>query len=260
MDGEVTWIHFDHLHSATILTDEDGVEIRRLAYRAFGEALENTGTGAEAKYSYTGKELDSSGLMYYDPALARFITADTVYDAGPQGLNRYSYALNNPILYNDPSGNSTGVDPETGTLDPPAEAPPETEEPLDITLEQLPVGEEMESFGDGLYYNLKEAIPAEPATAADVLKEYDYEAKGLSRTVSNISGIYGPIERSDAETVRMQIELLRGNYRQAFQHWKNSWKAAAVEPGTYVEFAMAMGTSSHTVTPSPRLDWSRTRR
>ena len=29
------------------------------------------------------------GARYYDPALARFITADTVYDAGPQGLNRY---------------------------------------------------------------------------------------------------------------------------------------------------------------------------
>ena len=111
MDGEVTWIHSDHLHSATILTGAGGVEIRRLAYAAFGEELENTGTGDEAKYSYTGKELDSSGLMYYgaryyDPALARFITADTVYDAGPQGLNRYSYALNNPIRYRDPSGHS----------------------------------------------------------------------------------------------------------------------------------------------------------
>ena len=42
------------------------------------------------------------GARYYDPALSRFITADTVYDAGPQGLNRYSYALNNPIIYNDP--------------------------------------------------------------------------------------------------------------------------------------------------------------
>ena len=108
-DGELTWIHSDHLHSATILTDADGTEIRRLAYAAFGEELENTGSGTEAKYSYTGKERDQSGLLYYgaryyDPALARFITADTVYDAGPQGLNRYSYALNNPILYRDPSG------------------------------------------------------------------------------------------------------------------------------------------------------------
>ncbi|MCP4402046.1 MAG: hypothetical protein GY801_32690, partial [bacterium] len=70
---------------------------------------ENIGSGSEPKYSYTGKERDSSGLMYYgaryyDPALSRFITPDTLYDRGPQGLNRYSYALNNPIRYNDPSG------------------------------------------------------------------------------------------------------------------------------------------------------------
>ena len=109
VDGEVTWIHSDHLHSATILTDADGAELRRLAYAAFGEELENSGSGEAPTYSYTGKERDSSGLMYYgaryyDPALSRFITADTVYDAGPQGLNRYSYALNNPIRYNDPSG------------------------------------------------------------------------------------------------------------------------------------------------------------
>ncbi|MCP4401648.1 MAG: RHS repeat-associated core domain-containing protein, partial [bacterium] len=101
--------HSDHLHSATILTDAAGAELRRLAYRAFGEDAENIGSGSEPKYSYTGKERDSSGLMYYgaryyDPALSRFITADTIYDRGPQGLNRYSYALNNPILYRDPSG------------------------------------------------------------------------------------------------------------------------------------------------------------
>ncbi|MCP4397645.1 MAG: RHS repeat-associated core domain-containing protein [bacterium] len=108
-DGVLSRLHSDHLHSATILTDAAGAELRRLAYRAFGEEAENVGSGSAPKYSYTGKELDNSGLMYYgaryyDPTLSRFITADTVYDAGPQGLNRYSYALNNPIRYNDPSG------------------------------------------------------------------------------------------------------------------------------------------------------------
>ena len=39
-DGVFTWLHSDHLHSATVLTDADGVEIRRLAYTAFGKVME----------------------------------------------------------------------------------------------------------------------------------------------------------------------------------------------------------------------------
>jgi RHS repeat-associated protein len=108
-DGVFTWIHADHLSSATPITDVNGLEVRRLAYTSFGEEAENQGTGENPKYKYTGKEADTTGLYYsgaryYDPALSRFITADTVYDAGPQGLNRYSYALNNPIIYRDPMG------------------------------------------------------------------------------------------------------------------------------------------------------------
>ncbi|MCP4404629.1 MAG: RHS repeat-associated core domain-containing protein [bacterium] len=119
VDGELNWIHSDHLHSATILTDAAGAEFRRLAYRAFGEEAENVGSGSAPKYSYTGKELDSSGLMYYgaryyDPALSRFITPDTMYDgASPQGLNRYSYVLNNPIIYRDPTGHEHWYEPYT---------------------------------------------------------------------------------------------------------------------------------------------------
>ncbi|GAK57013.1 YD repeat protein [Candidatus Vecturithrix granuli] len=121
-DGVFTWIHSDHLHSATVLTDADGLDIRRLAYAAFGEEAANSGPGAAPTYTYTDKERDSSGLLYYgaryyDPALARFITADSVYDAGPQGLNRYSYALNNPILYRDPTGQFiNGPDDENDPL------------------------------------------------------------------------------------------------------------------------------------------------
>jgi RHS repeat-associated protein len=44
---------------------------------------------------------------YYNPDTGRFITADTVTPGGgadPQGLNRYSYCLNNPMKYLDPTG------------------------------------------------------------------------------------------------------------------------------------------------------------
>jgi len=42
----------------------------------------------------------------YDPVLGRFISADTVVPepGNMQAFNRYSYALNNPLMYTDPSG------------------------------------------------------------------------------------------------------------------------------------------------------------
>jgi hypothetical protein len=43
---------------------------------------------------------------YYDPGLGRFVSADTVVPkaGNPQALNRYSYAVGNPLRFVDPSG------------------------------------------------------------------------------------------------------------------------------------------------------------
>ena len=43
---------------------------------------------------------------FYDPVVGRFLSPDPyVQDLGnPQNFNRYSYCLNNPLKYNDPSG------------------------------------------------------------------------------------------------------------------------------------------------------------
>ncbi len=62
-------------------------------------------------YTFTG-QLDSGlGLMYYgarhyDPSLGRFLQPDTIVPqpGNPQSLNRYSYVLNNPLRYTDPTG------------------------------------------------------------------------------------------------------------------------------------------------------------
>jgi len=42
----------------------------------------------------------------YDPKLGRFLQADPIVQApkNSQNLNRYSYVLNNPLSYSDPSG------------------------------------------------------------------------------------------------------------------------------------------------------------
>ncbi len=48
------------------------------------------------------------GARCYDPLLGRFTTADPIVPdpTNPQSLNRYSYVLNNPLKYIDPSGHS----------------------------------------------------------------------------------------------------------------------------------------------------------
>jgi len=60
---------------------------------------------------FTGQRLDNSGLYYYgaryyDAGIGRFISSDTIVPEpfNPQSLNRYSYTLNNPLKYTDPSG------------------------------------------------------------------------------------------------------------------------------------------------------------
>jgi len=65
----------------------------------------------QTSFNYTGQRLDGTGLLYYharyyDPALARFVSADSVVPDPnrPQAFNRYSYVLNNPIRYTDPTG------------------------------------------------------------------------------------------------------------------------------------------------------------
>jgi RHS repeat-associated protein len=66
------------------------------------------------QYSYmddptTAGVTEGFGLMFYnarmyDPALGRFTSADTIVPGGVQGLDRYAYANNSPVMYIDPSG------------------------------------------------------------------------------------------------------------------------------------------------------------
>ncbi len=63
-------------------------------------------------YRFTGQREEAGiglydyGARWYDSALGRFIQPDTVVPepGNPQSLNRYSYALNSPLRYNDPDG------------------------------------------------------------------------------------------------------------------------------------------------------------
>ncbi len=110
-DALPSYFHPDHLGSTSVLTNAQGVAEEHNSYRPYGQLHTHTGT-SDVAYKYTGQERDpSTGLYfynarYYDPALGRFISPDTIVESPlhPQTLNRYAYAGNNPVLYNDPTG------------------------------------------------------------------------------------------------------------------------------------------------------------
>jgi RHS repeat-associated protein len=64
-------------------------------------------------YQYTDQRNKSAiglydyGARFYDPALGRFVQADTVVPGVgiPMAWDRYAYVKNNPINLSDPSGN-----------------------------------------------------------------------------------------------------------------------------------------------------------
>ena len=102
------------LGSTATVADGNGNETGKLLYKPWGETRYSSGS-TPTSLRYTGQREDASiGLYfynarYYDPALGRFIQADTIVPepGDPQALNRYSYAQNNPLRYIDPSGHWT---------------------------------------------------------------------------------------------------------------------------------------------------------
>jgi len=93
--------------------------VQHYGYLPFGnERCENNSQAFSVTNRYTGQHLDEEtglyfyGSRYYDPELARFIQPDSIVpDASSQGLNRYTYCINNPLLFVDPSGHA--FDPVT---------------------------------------------------------------------------------------------------------------------------------------------------
>lgn len=108
-NGNLKYYHPDHLGSASLVTNESGDIIEKISYLPYGETFE----GGDIRYLFTGKEKDRNtelyyyGARYYSPEITRFIQPDTIIQNiyNPQNLNRYSYVLNNPYKYTDPSGN-----------------------------------------------------------------------------------------------------------------------------------------------------------
>ncbi len=111
----------DYLGSITHIANPDGTLKQELSYTAWGR-LRNPET--QAAYApgtepalflgrgYTGHEylpwfgLTNMNSRLYDAALGRFLAPDPYIQMidNTQNFNRYSYCLNNPLIYTDPTG------------------------------------------------------------------------------------------------------------------------------------------------------------
>ena len=116
----IRYYHSDHLGSTDVVSDAAGSLVADFAYYPFGHPRHVYYPSAPPKtepYKFSQKEFDrETGLQYFEARflsgiLARFISVDPAlkhfssrYLQDTQQLNAYSYSVNRPVVYHDPSG------------------------------------------------------------------------------------------------------------------------------------------------------------
>jgi len=121
-EPRVSYLTTDHLGSPRIVTDERGSVTSRRDFMPFGEEINGVGgrtTGLDygsdtIRQKFTGYErdtesdLDFAQARYYNQAHGRFTSIDplngSIATSDPQTFNRYTYGLNSPYRFTDPSG------------------------------------------------------------------------------------------------------------------------------------------------------------
>ena len=131
-DGSSTihYLHTDHLGSWTAVTNETGTVVDEQSYDAWGNRRDPATwtsynyTPPEPQYDrgFTGHEhldgfqlINMNGRMY-DPVVSRMLAPDNFVQTPDfsQNFNRYSYALNNPLMFTDPDGELLWLIPNIG--------------------------------------------------------------------------------------------------------------------------------------------------
>lgn len=113
VDGleKLYYLHTDNLGSIQAITDENKAIVSSYYYTPWGGRILLSGANITDRGYTFHEHLEPFGLInmngrVYDPVLARFLSPDNYVQAPDytQGFNRYSYCLNNPLIYTDPSG------------------------------------------------------------------------------------------------------------------------------------------------------------
>nr|WP_315026475.1 RHS repeat-associated core domain-containing protein [uncultured Chryseobacterium sp.] len=130
--GSYKFLHKDYLGSILAISDEAGNKLEQRHYDAWGNlthlqigngpvitdknTIDNTSLLVDRGYT-SHEHFAEVGIIHmngrlYDPLLRRFLNADD-YIQDPyntQNYNKYGYVLNNPLMFNDPTGEIMGWD------------------------------------------------------------------------------------------------------------------------------------------------------
>ncbi len=111
ISGTTSYYEQDGLGSVSSLSNSAGALANTYSYDSYGKMIASTGTLANP-FQYTGRELDpESGIYeyrarYYDQSVGRFLSEDPIRFKA--GVDFYTYVLNNPPNFGDPSGLQSG--------------------------------------------------------------------------------------------------------------------------------------------------------
>jgi len=121
VNKQVRYLHYDALDSVDMITDGYGNVVEHRSFDPWGkmrsviwedDRVTNIAQQLITNRGFTGHEhIEEVGLIHmngrvYDQELGRFLSADPLIQAPfvTNSFNRYSYVMNNPLKYTDPTG------------------------------------------------------------------------------------------------------------------------------------------------------------
>jgi|GEM_PF-663947 len=113
IDGETLYYMYNGHADVTALIDTEGNIVGSYYYDVWGNIVESSGEMKDKNsILYAGYQYDSESDLYYlnarmyDPKVARFLQEDTYLGdtSDTLSLNLYTYCVNNPLVYWDPTG------------------------------------------------------------------------------------------------------------------------------------------------------------
>ena len=210
--GRVGYYQYNGHGDVTRITDNTGILLKSYGYDGWGnldgDLYVNDVKPFRNPYLYTGEYTDSeSGLIYlraryYDSVEGRFITEDSMDGdiKDPMTLNYYIYGGDNPVRYQDPTGNWF-LDAVFLVMD----VVQFVKEPSWENAAWI-VGD-MASFADptGVI-----SAAAHAAKAAKVVSATEKVSKALTYTVKNTTAI-----AKDYKAIHKEEELIEGSFKNA---------------------------------------------